>query len=242
MPTRDSRGGVTQNIPAEAAQDEGWGNDPREWSKTLRRVIEKRRSMCSVGSGAEFGYRKASQLTWCHGPGADLTKELDYALFVGKKSLVEPKAMRYRILTYIQQAEQSAGQMRGQMVVGDFTRQGDLLAMVSQAENPDWQNLSRLLFVNRVAIQSSYLLHIKRQHAPGGIKAGRGAVPPEVVLSSVEAANAGKWADDVRRGPNGNPLVSTLLTVDGVLYRFVWEVKMGRRSLTSFNLNPVRRA
>lgn len=117
------RGGVTQSIPAEAVPDEGWGGDPREWSRTLRRVIEKRRSMCNVGSGAEFGYQKASQLTWCHGPGADLMKELDYALLVGKKSLIEPKAMRYRILTYIQQAEQSAGQMRGQMVIGDFTRQ-----------------------------------------------------------------------------------------------------------------------
>ncbi|MCX8016471.1 MAG: phage head morphogenesis protein [Rhodocyclaceae bacterium] len=231
------RGGVTPNLPAEGGPDEGWGNDPRQWSETLRSHVQQRRGMCDV---ATFGYKKPNQPIWCHGHGAELIKRLDYALQIGKRSQIEPLAMRYRILTYIQQAEATAGQLRQQMVIGVFTRQGDLFDVVSRSGvMPAGAGLSRLLFINRVALQAHYLMHIKHQHAPGGVKSDRGFVMPEIVLAAADAANSGKLAPEVRIGPNGNPMVSTLFEVDGALYRFVWEAKIGRRSLTLFSLYPI---
>lgn len=44
------RGGATQSIPAEAVPDEGWGNDPRGWSRTLRRLIDERLSVCGTAT------------------------------------------------------------------------------------------------------------------------------------------------------------------------------------------------
>lgn len=42
------RGGVTQHVPAEGGADAGWGQDPREWGKTLNRLVRERLSVCGV--------------------------------------------------------------------------------------------------------------------------------------------------------------------------------------------------
>jgi len=43
-----AKGGVTQNVPAEGGADAGWGSDPREWGKTLGRLMRDRLAVCAV--------------------------------------------------------------------------------------------------------------------------------------------------------------------------------------------------
>lgn len=71
------RGGVTHNAPAEGNADSGWGSDPRQWSKTLRGLIEQRQRACAVDS-ANFGrkQRPVAQNVDCTDWGAKLLQML----------------------------------------------------------------------------------------------------------------------------------------------------------------------
>ncbi len=128
-----------------------------------------------------------------------------------------------------------------QMVIGKFTRQHELLEVVSRAKNiKDSFDLSSLLFGNRIALKATYSLHIKQQHGEGGVKAVRGIVTPDVVLHATEAALMGTSDDKVDTTSTGNVLISVTHRVDGTEYRFVFEVKLRRRSLTLLNIYPLK--
>lgn len=72
------RGGVTQHVPAEGGADAGWGQDPREWTSTLRRLIQDRQSACLVDA-AQFGrkQRPVAQNMDCTEWGAKMLADME---------------------------------------------------------------------------------------------------------------------------------------------------------------------
>lgn len=212
--------------------DKGWEGDPTDGNEDLVGIIEARRASCIVGFDA-FAFKRRDQPLWCAGPGEELARRLDYAVRVGKRSLIEPLAMRYRILTFIQQAEESGGQGSA-MVVADFTRQRELFDLIG----------APALAINRVSIQPSYLLHIKHEHGPGGVKADRGVVLPEHVADMHSAVASGVFDRYGHRVSHaGMKLVSMVAEVAGGLFRLIFEVKTGKRSrsLTLYDMYPLRK-
>lgn len=214
--------------------DAGWAGDPTDGNEDLLRVIRARRARCIVGFGAsEFAFKRIDQPQWCHGPGEELARRFDYAMQVGKPSVVEPLQMQYRILTFIQQAEASGGQGSA-MVVGSFERQRELFDVIGASA----------LAINRVSIQPSYLLHIKYQHGPGGIKADRGVTLPEHIAAIAAAVPSGEFEPfgGVRSHANW-PLATMLASVAGQRFRLVFEARPGKRSrsLALYDMYPVKR-
>lgn len=214
--------------------DAGWEGDPTEGNEDLVRIIRSRRAQCGVGFAAasEFAFKRVDQPLWCAGPGEDLARRLDYALKIGKRSVIAPLALEYRILTFIQQAEASGGQGSA-MVVGGFDRQRDLFDLIGEPA----------LNINRLSIQPSYLLHIKHEHGPGGVKADRGLTLPAHVVAMAAAVPEGEF--ETYRGAVSHaawPLVSMLAGIAGRRFRLVFEARGGprSRSLALYDMFPVR--
>jgi len=59
------RGGATQHVPAEGQADPGWGADPREWGKTLGRLVRERMDSCSINADASFAKKHIGPRIQC---------------------------------------------------------------------------------------------------------------------------------------------------------------------------------
>ena len=100
------------------------------------------------------------------------------------------------------------------------------------------------LAINRVSIQPSYLLHIKYQHGPGGIKADRGVTLPEHIAAIAAAVPSGEFEPFGGVGSHANwPLATMLASVAGQRFRLVFEARPGKRSrsLALYDMYPVKR-
>ena len=214
--------------------DAGWEGDPSDGNEDLVRIVRARRTQCAVGFGAaEFAFKRRDQPQWCFGPGEALARRLDYAVRVGKRSLIDPLAMEYRVLAFIEQAERSGGQGSA-MVVGDFTRQRDLFDLIG----------APALAINRVSIQPSYLLHIKHEHGPGGVKADRGLVLPEHIAAMAASINSGEFEPYAGAQSHASwPLVTMIVSIAGQRFRLVFEARGGKRSrsLALYGIFPVKK-
>ena len=214
--------------------DPGWEGDPTEGNEDLVLVIRARMALCAAGfNAAEFSFKNPNQPMWCNGPPRELAERLDRAVHVGKRSLIDPLAMQYRILTFIQQAERSGGQGSA-MVVGGFERQRDLFDLIG----------ADALTINRLSIQPSYLLHIKHQHGPGGVKAGRGVTLPEHIAAMAAAVPFGEFESFGGEISHSlRQLVTMLTALSGQRFRLVFEVRPGKRSrsLALYDMYPVNK-
>jgi len=99
--------------------------------------------------------------------------------------------------------------------------------------------LGREADIDEIVLQSSYLVHIHDYHAEGGIRNDAHPFVPKDLLLAVDIINGD--ANPVYSGKKshaGNPLLKFSLVIDGVTYKVIGEIRVGRknRNIAVFNL------
>lgn len=99
--------------------------------------------------------------------------------------------------------------------------------------------LGREADIDEIVLQSSYLVHIHDYHAEGGIRNDAHPFMPEDLLLAVDVIN--NDANPVYSGKKshtGNPLLKFSMVIDGITYKVIGEIRVGRknRNVAVFNL------
>jgi SPP1 gp7 family putative phage head morphogenesis protein len=214
-----SRGGVTQNPPAEGQPDAGWGHKPTGQRAKMGAVIAKRQAVCTV---AKFAPGASATPIWCAGQGAKLLAKLARAAAQVSQRRALPALTREIAINAM-----ARDSMRRHAFAERFLNLGPIAPSreLFDASGED----ERALFIGGVSLQASYLRRLM-------------AKPPEdriemrVLQFAYDAAKAGGFtaAEGTAKG-----LIANVYPVSGTLYRWVWEVRTGRRALV---LRDVRRA
>jgi SPP1 gp7 family putative phage head morphogenesis protein len=213
-----SRGGVTQNPPAEGQPDPGWGAKPTDHRPQLQAAISRRRAQCEVSQFAS----KPMPPIWCDGPGAKLLGKLAASAADPKPRQAMPQMVRdLATLQLARDATDTRGFKDRTLTLGPVTPTRELYEATGEDD--------RSLFVASVALQASYL---RRTLA----KTGDARIEPRLLQFAYQAAQAGGFS--AAPGSAWNPLVMNVFPVAGVLLRWVWEVRPGRRALVLRDVRP----
>ncbi|MBZ0222299.1 MAG: phage head morphogenesis protein [Dokdonella sp.] len=215
-------GRAIDQIPHGVAMPEpSWDYDrlnPAAPLEGLEKAVARRFGLCVP---RQFAVKRKGQPLWCEGPGADLLQRLHYATQYGKRDMAKNLAQKVDVLNLA--AHATSERFRNQdrwVTLGAFTARAELFAAIGETA----------LRIERVELQASYVRHAWTQHGPGGWKLPKHPIEPDDLLRVAEIANSARLVDTGRSTTGGNKLVEALVTIDGVRWIAVFEVRPGKRS------------
>lgn len=216
------KGRPVDEVPSDiAAPAAGWDydrTDPAAPLEGLRKALDRRSSVCVP---RQFAIKRKGQPLWCLGPGVELLQRLYYATQYGKRDVAEQLAQRVDILNLAAYATSDTFKNADRWVtVGAFTARASLFEAVGKDA----------LRIDKIELQASYVRHAWTQHGPGGWRLPKHPIEPEDLFRIAEIANTSRLTDTGRLTNGGNRLVQAQLSIDGVRWVVVFEVRPGKRS------------